>query len=62
MAEINIQRKSSSNALWWILAIVAIAVIAWFLFARTGTDTPRSGLELPVEQWAIASADITPLT
>lgn len=44
MAEINIQRKSGTNALWWILAIVAILVILWFLFAGgTTTDLGRTG-------------------
>jgi hypothetical protein len=34
MAEINIQRKSS-NALWWILGIVALVIIALYITART---------------------------
>jgi hypothetical protein len=39
MAEINIQRKSGSHAMWWILALVALLVIGWLFFAR-GMDTP----------------------
>jgi hypothetical protein len=39
MAEINIQRKSSSSALWWVLAIVGVIIIAWALFAWTGRGT-----------------------
>jgi len=47
MAEINIQRKSS-NAIWWILAIVAVVLIVWFLMAGTGrqpmTQAPAPAL------------------
>jgi hypothetical protein len=52
MAEINIQRSKSSNALWWILGIVAVVLIVWLLFTWTGgtrtvsTDVP--GLPLAV--------------
>lgn len=43
MADINIQRKSS-NAVWWILGIVALVIVAWFLFTMMGGDTtPRVG-------------------
>jgi hypothetical protein len=48
MAEINIQRKSS-NALWWVLGIVALVILVWFLFTWMGADTrqPMTGTGLP---------------
>lgn len=39
MSEINIQRKSGSNVLWWVLGLVALLIVAWLLFANMGTDT-----------------------
>ena len=39
MSQINIQRKSGSNVLWWVLGIVALLIVLWLLFANTGTDT-----------------------
>lgn len=38
MGEINIQQKSGSAVLWWMLGIVALLIVAWLLFANTGTD------------------------
>lgn len=34
MANIDIQRKSSSNAIWWILGIVALVVLLFVMFGR----------------------------
>jgi hypothetical protein len=58
MAEINIQRKSN-NALWWILAIVAVVIIAWMLFAWTGTgqQTPATFHEVPAGPFAASLLD-----
>jgi hypothetical protein len=42
MAEINIQPKSSSNAMWWILAIVGLLIVGWFLFAGNANTAPRT--------------------
>jgi hypothetical protein len=58
MAEINIQRKSSS-ALWWILAIVALVIVAWFLFGM-GDGTQRVGSLLTGESYAAAVAAFMP--
>ena len=47
MADINIQRKSS-NAIWWILGIVALVLIVWFVMRGTGeqpmTQAPAQAL------------------
>lgn len=37
MAEINVQRRSSSG-LWWIIGLVALAILIWALFAWSGAD------------------------
>ena len=37
MADIDIQRKSSS-AVWWILGIIIVALILFLLFAWGGAD------------------------
>lgn len=47
MSEINIQRKSGTNMLWWILGIVALLIVAWLLFANTGTDPQTRSLADP---------------
>jgi hypothetical protein len=39
MAEINVQQKSSS-AIWWVIGIIALALVLWFVFGwNWGTDT-----------------------
>jgi hypothetical protein len=45
MADINVQRKSS-NALWWILGLIALLVLLWFIFAW-GTE-PAVMMNLPL--------------
>jgi hypothetical protein len=40
MAEINIQKKSA-NPMWWVLAIVAVVIVGWLLFARGGDRMPE---------------------
>lgn len=37
MAEINIQRKSS-NAIWWVIGIVVLAVVVWWLMSARTTE------------------------
>ena len=32
MADINVQRKSS-NALWWIIGLIALLVVLWFILS-----------------------------
>jgi hypothetical protein len=59
MAEINVQRKSS-NALWWVLGIVALVLVAWFLFAWMGGDTQRVSIALTGEPYAAAVTAFMP--
>lgn len=63
MAEINIQRKSS-NTLWWILGIVALVILAWFLFAWMGGDTtqPVTGAGVPAAPFATSFVSSTLFT
>lgn len=60
MADINLQRKSSSGALWWVLGIVALIILIWMIWAwmdtgRTGTvrgpaagDMPQAAITVEV--------------
>lgn len=43
MSDINIQRKSGSHMMWWMLGIVALVIVGWLLFANTDTN-PQMGL------------------
>jgi hypothetical protein len=38
MAEIKVQRRSS-NAVWWIVGVIALIVLLWMIFAWAGWDT-----------------------
>lgn len=53
MTEINIQRKSGNSVLWWVLGIIALAVIAWFIFA--GTDGMQYGLSTGIGHGPLAA-------
>ena len=46
MAEINVVPKGGSNLWLWIVLAVAIAIVCWFLFARTSSAAAR-GNTLP---------------
>jgi hypothetical protein len=52
VADINIQRKSSS-AIWWILGVVALVVLIWLLFAW---DTEPVTTRLPGGSGPIAAS------
>ena len=39
MAEIKVEPKRGMNWIWVIVAVIALALIAWLLFARADTDT-----------------------
>jgi hypothetical protein len=53
MAEIPIERKSSMAWLWILLALVVLALLAWWVFADEDEDVVGS---------AVAEASITPAT
>ena len=59
MAQINVDRKSSS-AVWWILAIAGVALVLWLLFGwNWGAETPAYGQGirgLPQQSGPVASA------
>ena len=38
MAEIKVEPKRSTAWIWLVVALVVLAVIAWFVFANPGTD------------------------
>lgn len=39
MAELGIQKKQGSNWLWWIIALVVLALLAWWLIAANSHKT-----------------------
>jgi hypothetical protein len=41
MTEINIQKKST-NPMWWVLAVVAVVIVGWLLFARGNDRAPET--------------------
>ena len=43
MADINIQRRSS-HAVWWVLGLIALLVIAWMLWSGRADNTAISSL------------------
>ncbi|MDQ2664394.1 MAG: hypothetical protein M3Z05_00105 [Gemmatimonadota bacterium] len=44
MAQINIQKKSGSGWIWWMLGLLLLALIAWWMLARnTGVAVSDSG-------------------
>jgi bacteriorhodopsin len=46
MAEIKIEPKRGMGWIWVVVAVIALALIAWLLFARADTDpvtTPTTG-------------------
>jgi len=46
MAEIKVEPKRGMGWIWVVVAVIAIALIAWLLMARAGTDavtTPATG-------------------
>ncbi len=50
MADINLQRKSSTSALWWVLGIIALVIIIWMVWAWTGTGRTGTGtVQLPAQ-------------
>lgn len=53
MADINVQRRSS-NAVWWIIGIVAAVILLWLLFGwgNTGTMTDPVGRGITLDQLA----------
>ncbi len=55
MAEIKVEEKRSTAWIWIVVALVVLAVIAWFVFANPGTDTTTTGalLELPASMLAL---------
>lgn len=56
MAQINIQRKSS-QAMWWILGLIALVLIVWWLFAA---GTPDRGISrMDSEVGGVVSLDRT---
>ncbi len=58
MAEINIQRKSTSW-LWWVLGIVAVLLIVWAIASMWNTRTEPTepiGLMAPVPMQQLAGA------
>jgi bacteriorhodopsin len=38
MAEIKVEPKRSTAWIWIVVALVVLALIAWFVFANPGTD------------------------
>ena len=58
MADINVQRKSSS-ALWWVLGILALIVLLWFLFAW---DTEPGVTMIPGGSAPVADIGVPPST
>ena len=53
MAEIDVVRKKRSATMYWILATVILAVVAWWLVARSGTNESVLG-SIQVPSSAIA--------
>jgi hypothetical protein len=47
VAEIDVVRKKRSATMYWILAGVILAVVAWWLVARTGTNESGSRTQVP---------------
>lgn len=54
MADINIQHKSS-NAVWWILGILALILVVWMLWGWMDTEPAVRGA-LPPGAPAVAAA------
>lgn len=42
MSEINIQRKSGSGVMWWVLGIIALLILVWLMFGNVFTN-PQTG-------------------
>jgi hypothetical protein len=42
VAEIDLVRKKRSATMYWILAAVILAVVAWWLVGRSGTNESGS--------------------
>lgn len=39
MAQLDIQEKRGSNLVWWIVGLIALALVLWWFFARTTVNT-----------------------
>jgi heme/copper-type cytochrome/quinol oxidase subunit 2 len=42
MANINIQRRSGTAAVWWVIAVIALIVFVWWAVAGWGYRTARA--------------------
>ena len=61
MTEIKIEHKRSSNWLWLVLGLVALALLAWWLLTRSdGRDTVAAGGDIATVP-AVADGAITDL-
>ncbi len=46
MAQIDIQEKQSSKWLWWVIALVIAALLAWWLWEANDNDTVGEGVDV----------------
>lgn len=58
MADIDIERKSSNSWLWWLLGLLALALIIWLVAEMLDDDEPETAIVDPVA----APAVIDPVT
>ncbi|MGB7418387.1 MAG: hypothetical protein WA918_04345 [Erythrobacter sp.] len=49
MANIPVQKKSSSNWIWILLALVLVALLIWWLLSEMGDDDPDMAVTNDVE-------------
>jgi hypothetical protein len=45
MADIDVQRKSNNAWIWWLLGLLALALLAWLLFAGDDGEEPVAVME-----------------
>jgi hypothetical protein len=62
MAEIPVEKKSSSSWLWILLAIIVLALLLWWIFADNDEEEVAVAEPVAVEQQADVGAAAGPMT
>ena len=54
MAQIDIERKSTTSWIWWVLGLILLALVVWWIVSAAGDDTEVA--EAP----GVVAAPVTP--
>ncbi len=62
MAEIDIQKKQSSNWLPWVIGLVVLALLAWWLIGANSRKTTTTETDVVAQPVAVAEPGAVPVT